>query len=159
MCQSNKPPLTQVMACHTFFTLKDDMKVSCQKWHLLNVFNISNKLILFQHKDYDGSTHRYGVPFMGNDVALIKLKSPINPNNPYVKPVALDENNGYDWRQHECYAVGWGKTGKWSCRFDNWRPVRNGRHSAHDILKQFLLIKFVVLIQNLLNVVHRLTII
>ena len=67
-----------------------------------------NELMSFQHKDYEWN-FEHGYP---NDVALIKLKWPVNPNNPYVKPVALDENNGYDWRQHECYAVGWGKTGK-----------------------------------------------
>merc|ERR1712168_795767 len=59
------------------------------------------------HSDYEGDFSK-GFP---NDVAVIKLKWPINQYNPYVKPVTLAENDGYVWQGSECYAVGWGKTG------------------------------------------------
>jgi len=58
------------------------------------------------HKDYKWDWD-LGFP---HDMAVIKLKWPINPYNPYVKPVQLAEDDGYVWAGSDCHAAGWGKT-------------------------------------------------
>lgn len=70
------------------------------------------------HKDYKWDWD-LGYP---HDMAVIKLKWPINPYNPYVKPVKLAEDDGYVWAGADCHAAGWGKT--------------SGNGAASDKLKQ-----------------------
>lgn len=80
------------------------------------------------HKDYQWDFDR-GFP---NDVAVMKLKVPMDLSNPYIKIAKLSDDFSYDWRSHECYATGWGKTvctDKYDdCRiWHSWGECENNR--------------------------------
>ncbi|RWS04695.1 Plasminogen-like protein, partial [Dinothrombium tinctorium] len=56
--------------------------------------------------DIDNDSHLFSVPV--NDIAMIKLKSPVPQNNPYVQPICITNS---DQSQHNItWVTGWGVT-------------------------------------------------
>ena len=71
--------------------------------------------------------------FILNDIALVKLSTKVNMNNPLVS-IANMAAPGADFEGNDCRLTGWGRMGGFGKKtpFNTLRPRQNGRHFADD---------------------------
>lgn len=75
----------------------------------------------------------YNDTLFNNDIALMKLSSPVNFNN-YIRPICLASNSSQFYNSTSCWATGWGKlnkNGEYAAGFSSSAIIKSKLHSPN----------------------------
>merc|ERR1712002_734078 len=124
-------------AAHCFGQTKNpnSYKVRVGEWHLKTSESSEVDMEVAEvhvHESYN-SPKRFN-----NDIALLKLKNPVDYSGPYAGPACLPPA-GKDYRSHkECMLSGWGLVKRWPQTLaDQLQKITGKIWTAKDLLRQY----------------------